>query len=339
MAILDKSRVFAAKLEGTFNVAETLTNAETFQVKESSKVDATMDSVERDVITDSLLKTAPINVRENTSGNLDFELMPNGTADDLLGDVLWEAGMGVKAAAGADSGYFIGYSDAGTTPANEIYTAQGGDTGTATGYTLAGTSDATKSLTIKQFLGVNKSLETTGNVVSAIALSIPTADVATVSFSVEGCGYTTNNADTKLTPSCVTSLPYLGKSAVFSFDGGDLSATDVSINIANTVYNEEGITADGYTSKQLTQKEVTGSFTILFEDYTMLTKLQNNTSGSLYIELNQGTNKFGVYIPALKLTSFGTANNSGVITQSVDFACIYDCSIVGEPIIIAQEVA
>ena len=339
MAILDKSRVLAAKLETVFNVAETLTAADTVQVKGSSKLDAKMDSVERAVITDSLLKTAPINVRENTSGNLDFELMPSGTGDDILGDVLWEAGFGVKNPAGQDSGFFVGYSDAGTTSANEIYEAQSGDTGTATGYTLSGTTDATKSLTLKQFIGTNKSLETTGNVVSAVDISIPTADVATVSFSVEGCGFTTNNADTKLTPACVTALPYLGKSAVFSFDNNTLSATDVSIKIANTIYNEEGITSAGYTSKQITGKDITGSFTILFEDYSMLTKLQNNISGSLYIELNQGTNKFGVYIPALKLTSFGASSNNGVMTQQVDFAVVYDCSTTTEPIIVAQEVA
>ena len=342
MAILDKSRVIAAKIETTFNVAEALTDADTLTVKDSTKIDASMDTVQRSIIKDSLLAEAPIPVREKTSGNVDFELTAGTQAgDELLGDVLWEAGMGKKSASGsAGSGYWIGYSDDGTTPADMIYTSQAADTNasTATGYTLASTTDATKSLTIKEFVGTNKSVTTTGNVVSSIDISIPTADVATVSFSIEGCGFETNESDTKLSQTCTDTLPYLGKSATFTFDGGSISATNVSIKIANTVFSEEGITSDGYTSKAVTGKEVTGSFTLLFEDYSMLTKLQNNTNGSLFIKLTQGSNEFGVYIPTLKITSFGKTVNNGVISQDISFAVIETCAG-QEPIIIANKTA
>lgn len=343
MAINTKSKVIAAKIETVFNVAEVLASTDTFTVKSNSKVDATLDTVARDIIQDSMLKTAPIPVRENTSGTIDFELMPSGTVDDLLGDPFLEAGMGRKsiaAIAGAGTGCFIGYSDDGVTIADQIYMAQATDVNasTAVAYTLANTTEATKSLTIKEFLGLNKSVEATGNVIDSIDIALPTADVATISYSFAGCGFTTNNADTKLTPSCTSTIPYLGKSATFTFDGGSLPATDVSIKIANTVYNEESLIANGYTSKKVTSKDITGSFTLLFEDYTLLTKLQNNTDGTLYIVLTQGINKFAVYIPALKLTTFSKADSSGIMTQTVEFTVVNSCVAGQEAIIIGQEV-
>ena len=44
--------------------------------------------------------------------------------------------MGIVEAPGIGTGAFIGYSDAGTTPADMIYEADTGDTGTATFYKL-----------------------------------------------------------------------------------------------------------------------------------------------------------------------------------------------------------
>jgi len=338
MAIItQKSTVMAAKLETTFGVAAVLANADCLEVKSSSKLDTTLDTVERDVIRNSMLSLPPIPVRKTTSGNLDFELLPEGaTSDDLLGDALWEAGMGLKEAGGIGAGAFIGYSDAGITPASEIYIADVADTGTATAYLFGTTTTPTKSLTIKEFIGVDKSMTTTGNVVESIKISLPTADVCSVSFSVSGISFTSNNTDTKLVPTCSNVLPYLGKSAVFKFDGVTVNATDVSIDITNEVYNEEALVSDGYVSKVITGKKVSGSFTVLFENYDMLTKFQNSVDGSLYVELTQGSNKFAVYIPKLRLTSFSKSVNNGVWSQSVDFDCLQDCAVGVEPIIIAN---
>ena len=337
MPIKSKSKVVAAKIETTFNVAETLTNTETLEVAASSSLSATLDTVERDVIRDSLLGQAPIPVRENVSGNIDFEIIPSGTDHDLNGDAFWEAALGIKSPAGADTGAFIGYSDAGVTPASEIYLAVATETGTSTAYLLGSTTDATKSLTVKEFLGADKSLETTGNVVESVSINLPTAGVATASFSIAGCGFTTNNADTKLTSSCVTELPFVGKSAVFKVNGTDYAATDVSINIANEVYNVESLATDGYSEKVITGKSVTGSFQILFEDFSELTAFQNSTDGSLYIEIAQGTDKFAIYVPVLRRTSVATSDDNGVIVQTVEFQVIEDCATTAEPIIIACE--
>lgn len=335
--ITSKSTVVAAKIETTFNVAETLTNADCLEVKSSSKLDTTLSTVERDVVRNSMLSLPPIPVRKETSGNLDFELVPESAlSDDLLGDALWEAGMGVKEAGGLGTGGFIGYSDAGTTPADMIYLADVAETGTATVYLLGGTTAPTKSLTVKEFVGTNKSMTTTGNVIESIDISLPTADIATVSFKMSGCSFTANESDTKLTPTCSNVVPYLGKSAVFKFDGIAVNATDVSVSITNTIFSQESLSSDGYSSKTVTGKDVKGSFTVMFEDYSMLTKFQNSTDGSLYIQLTQGTNKFAIYIPKLRLTSFSKATTDGIYTQSVDFQVLQDCSVGTNPIIIAN---
>ncbi len=344
MAIKSKSKVLAAKIEGVFNVEEVLTDAESLEVKSNSSLEVSLETKDRDVIRNSLLKLAPIPIREEASGTIAVELMASGTDDNLIGDVLLEAGLGVKSVAGTaggGTGAFIGFSDDGTTVANEIFMATVSDTAdsTAVAYTLAGTDATTKSLTIKEFIGIDKSVVTTGNVVESIKFNLPTADIATLDFSVGGCGFETSNSDTKLNPLCVDGIPYLGKSATYVFDGTSLDATDVSIDITNEVYNVEAVTADGYSAKIITGQEVKGSFKVLFEDYALLTKFQNNVDGSLYIMLTSGTSKFAVYVPKLKLTSFSKSDDSGVISQSVEFVVVTSCVAGQEPIIFASEVA
>lgn len=339
MAIKSRSQVIAAKLETTFNVAESLTSADTIEVNDSSNVDVSIETKERKVIRDSLLDMAPIPIRESSKAAINVEVAPSGTADDLIGDPFFEAGMGVKSPAGSGTGAFIGYSDAGVTPADMIYMAQSGDTGTAVAYTLAGTTAQTKSLTVKEFIGADKSVLTTGNVVSSIKIALPTADVATVAFDMEGCSFTVNESDTKLAPACTNALPYLGKSAKYVFDGVSMNATDVNIDIANTVYNVEAITSAGYSAKAITGAKIDVSFKLLFEDYSLLSKFQNSADGSLYVELDSGANKFAVYIPTLRITNFSKSDNGGVLEQQITAQVIVDCGSSSEPIIIASEVA
>ena len=342
MAIKSKSKVVAAKIETTFNVEETLANTDALQVKSNSTLEVSLETKERDVIRDSLLSMAPIPIREDAKGTIAVELMPSGTNDDLLGDVLLTAGLGVKspaAVAANGTGGFIGKEADGTTAADKISITDGTVDSTATLYYLAPPSASTKSVTLKEFVGTDKSVVTTGNVVETIKFNLPTADIATLEFSVGGCGFTTNNSDTKLTPTCTDGIPYLGKSATYMFDGISLDATDVSIDVTNEVYNVASVTVDGYSAKVITGQAIKGSFKVLFEDYSLLTKFQNNVDGSLYIVLQAGADKFGVYIPKLKLTSFSKSDDSGVISQTVEFMVVNSCVAGEEPIIFASEVA
>jgi len=338
MAIRSKSKLVAAKIESTFNVAETLTDTEALEVAMSTSISATLDTIDRDVIRDSLIGLAPIPVRENVSGNVDFELIPSGTDSDLNGDAFWEAAMGKKSPLGSDTGAFIGFSDAGTTPAKAIYMAAGGETGTATAYTLSGTTDATKSLTIKEFMGADKSLLTTGNVIESLSIDLPTAGVCTAKFNFGGCGFETNNSDTKLNGSCVNEIPFVGKSATFTVNDVTYDATDVNITVNNEIYNLETLATDGYAEKVVTGKTVTGSFKILFDDFSELTAFQNSTDGALYIEIAQGTDKFAVYVPTMRRTSVSTQDNSGIIEQSIEFQVVESCGgAATEAIIVACE--
>lgn len=343
MAIRSKSKLVAAKIEAVFNTGEVLADADALEVAMSTSISATLDTIDRDVIRDSLIGLAPIPVRENVSGNVDFELIPSGTDNDLNGDAFWEAAMGLKsvaATAGAGTGGFIGFSDDGTTSANMIYLADAGDTAdsTATVYTLSGTTDATKSLTIKEFMGADKSLLTTGNVIESLSIDLPTAGVCTAKFNFGGCGFETNNADTKLNGSCVNEVPFVGKSATFTVNDVDYDATDVSVSINNDVYNVETLATDGYSEKVITGKTVTGSFKILFEDFSELTAFQNSTAGALYIQIAQGTDKFAIYIPAMLRTGVSTQDDSGIVSQTIEFQVVEECGgAATEAIIVACE--
>ena len=81
----------------------------------------------------------------------------------------------------------------GVTPVDEIWLASAGEVdSTSAVYYLASPDSATKSVTIKEFVGADKSVVTTGNVVESIKFNLPTADIATLEFSVAGCAFTTS---------------------------------------------------------------------------------------------------------------------------------------------------
>jgi hypothetical protein len=321
MAVSIKSKLIAAKKETVFNTAETLTDADVIEVSASSTLEPTVETIERDVLRDSFIAAPSIPVRNLVSGSITTELL--GDTDALIGDVLYEIGIGKRTENG------------GEITATDVKVGGAGD---ALIYTLASPSDATSSATVKEFIGADKSITATGVVVDEVTFNVPTAGVATTDFKLSGCGFTSNNTDTKLTSTCTNSIPFIGKSATFEIGGVSFCATDVSITIANDVFSQECITTDGYGSKSVTAKSITGSFTTLFEDYTLLDKLRNNDKGSFFLKLTQGTHEFGIYIPEIVYTSVGKGDDSGIVTQSVEFMVSQGCGANMEPIIVGHKV-
>ena len=321
MAITTKSKIIAAKKETTFNTAETLTDAEVIEVLSKSSIEPKVDTIERDTIRGSFIKAKSVPVRNLADGTVSVEIV--GDTDDLMGDVFYEIGIGKKTA----NGCLIGATDITT----------GGGSDDATLYSLSAPSDATVSATVKEFVGADKSLTVTGVVVDEVTINVPTAGIATTDFKLSGCGFTSSNADTKLNSTCVSSVPFIGKSATFQVGGVDFCATDVSITISNDVFSQECITTDGFGSKAVTSKDIKGSFTTLFDDYSLLTALQNNTTGSLFLKLTQGTSEFAVFCPEISYTSFSKGEDNGIITQQIEFMVSLACGSTTEPIYVAHK--
>jgi len=336
MALLSKGNIFAIAKEATFNTAPTFADGDVVEVTGDTSLSPNVDTVQRNVIKNSFLGQPSIATKETGSGTVGVELIPEDSGTDLNGDAVLEAALGIKSGPAADNGAFIGYSDAGTTTANEVYRAKSGETGTATLYTLSKPADTVVSLAIKQFVGgsADDVITYTGVVPNSTTFNFPVADIATVSFDVGASGFATTTGETLLTGVPVTGAPFVGKSVTFTVDGVSYCAKDLSFTVSNTITDIECLTGSGIGNKVPTAKEVTGSITLTFEDFAELDKLKNNTDAKIYLEMTSGAKKFAIYLPKVRYTSLSLADADGLIDQQIEFAAFDNAD--GDAILVAS---
>lgn len=334
------SAVYAILKEATFNTGGTFTNADVVEVTSDTSMKPEGDSIERKAIKNSFLSQPKMAGKIYGSGTVGVELIPLGEASiDLNGADVLEVALGIRGDAGLGTGAFIGYSDAGITPAKGIYEATAGDTGTAVLYKLAKPCGSQPSLAIKQFLGCtvedSQSITFTGIVPSSVKFDFPTADLATVSFDVGASGYVTAAGESLLTGTAIIENPYVGKNATFTVDDVSYEATNLSFTIENTVTDREAITSAGITSKAVTKKVVKGSLSVTFENYSELDKFKNNTDAAVYLEMVSGTHKFAIYFPRARYTSVSVEDADGILENKIEFEA-YEDTTLGEAVYIAH---
>jgi len=333
MSYQTKGTVFAVAKEATFNTAPTLQSTDVVQPTADSSFSPNVDSVERTVLRNSFVNLPSIATNFIGSGNLTFELLPdNDTNGGVSGDVVVEVGLGKVSRKGSDTGGFIGYSDAGTTPAPMIYMAQTGETGTADVYYLSTPADGNESLTVKQWVGgADKSVTYTGCVPNSIAMNFPVADICTIAADLGAANFATNESDTALAGTLNNAIPFVGKSAtlVYTDEAGtahNICVSNLSITVNNTVANVQTLCGTGYTESATTAKTVEGTFDILFEDFAYYTAMRNSEYGQLYLELTAGTSKFAVYLPNISITSADLGDQDGLVSQTVAFSAYEDAN-------------
>jgi len=334
------SAVYAILKESTFNAGGTFTNADVVEVTSDTSMKPEGDSIERKAIKNSFLSQPKMAGKIYGSGTVGVELIPvGGASKDLNGSDILEVALGLREEAALGTGGFIGFSDAGTTPAKMIFEATGIDTGTAVLYKLAKPCGSQPSLSIKQFLGCDvgdsQSITYTGIVPTSVKFDFPTADLATISFDVGASGYSTAAGQAILTGTAIVENPYVGKNATFTVDGTAYEATGLSFTIENTVTDREAITSEGITSKAVTKKMVKGSLSVVFEDYSELNKFKNNTDAAVYLEMVSGTHKFAIYFPRARYTSVSIEDADGILENKIEFEA-YEDAVSGEAVYIAH---
>jgi len=414
MAYKTTSTVFAVIKEAQFNQGGTFTDADAIPATSDSSLKPEVTAIERKTRTNSFVKCPTIAGIEKGSGTLGVEIAPKGDGShDLIGDLLFEVGLGVKEPAGAGTGAFITYesvkgNDISFSASDQKITATAedfskfrvGDTITVSGstsndgtYTIASIpatnelvvaeslvdeaagadiviydnslpivreADATEtgeanlyklnkpcgseaSLAIMKVIGCDATDSQTlifkGVVPGSVKLSFPTGDICTASFDLGASSFDTRTGDTVPTITCGDSNPYVGKLAKFSVDGKTYEAKNIEVTISNTVTDLETITSTGIGAKITTQKEVKGTFTVLFESYDELQKMKNNTDATLYLELSQdsGANKFAMYMGRIRYSSVDVADDNGVVVNNIEFIAYEDEN--KEPILIAHQVS
>ncbi len=334
-----KGAVYAVILETTFNSGGTFSDTDVIEVTSDTNLKPEVDSIERKAVCSSFVAQPKIAGKESGSGTLAVELIPDASGD-LHGAPVLQVAMGIREVPGNGTGAFIGYSDAGTTPANKIYEAQSGETGEAFLYKLNKPCGTQESLAIKQMLGCDtadsQTLLFTGVVPNSVTFDFPVADIATISFDIGAAGFSTASGETLLNGLCLDTNPFVGKNAVFTVDGHSYEAKDLQFSIENTVSDREAITSSGITEKAITAKLVKGSLTINFQDWSELDKFKNNQDAEIYLEMSSGTHKFAIYIPRARYTSVGIEDDDGILVNKIEFEATED-STLGEAILVAHQ--
>jgi hypothetical protein len=335
-----KTAVYAVILESTFNGGGVFADTDVIEVTSDTSLKPEVDSIERKGVCASFVPKAKVAGKEYGSGTLGVELIPDPTGNGLVGGDVLRVALGIEEAPGADAGAFIGYSDAGVTPANAIYEAQSGETGTAYLYKLSKPCGTQESLAIKEMLGCettdSQSLVFTGVIPNNVQIDIPVADVCTITFDVGASAFQTSSGETPLVSTCSTAIPYVGKNAKFTVSDTTYEAKDLSLTIENTVSDREAITSSGITEKVVTSKIVKGSFKITFENWDELDRLKANAEAQVYVELTAAGNKFAIYMPFVMWSSVGVEDDDGVLVNAIEFEAAVD-STIDEAILIAHE--
>jgi len=322
-----QSAIYAAIVESTFNGGGTFTDDDVIAVTSDTNLKPEVDSIERKAVCNSFVGQPKVAGKEYGSGTFGIELI--GTAGaGLLGETVLRVALGIREEPGSGTGAFIGYSDAGTTPANEIYEAQSGEDGEAYLYKLNKPCGTQESLAIKMMLGCDtsdsQSLIFTGVVPNNVQFNFPTADIATLSFDIGASGFTTASGETLLQSSCSVENPFVGKNAVFTVDDVTYEAKDLSFTIENTVSDREAITSAGISKKVITKKVVKGSLKINFENWDELDKFKNNADAKIYLEMTNGSEKFAIYIPKARYSSVAVEDDDGVLVNTIEFEAAED---------------
>jgi len=331
MALKTRGIVVEVAKETTYNTAPSDSQYNVV-VTESFSLNPKENFTDRKQMNCSIVKIAGIDIESTTDGTATMEIVPGSDSNgdpDFFGAVLYEAGFGYRHEPGhaGDSsdngkGGFVGKDHAGNT-ADEVSLADDNTKGTDVVYTLQpkNTEEKRISLAVRKFYDAsNVCLDATGIVINKVDMNLPTADIATISFGMEGADYTTPTDKTKPACSTVDTLPFIGKSATFKYDDNTINAMDVSFSVSNKITNEKAITGNGVTDKFIVEKDVTGTFKLLLKDMSMLQQVKDSTKHTLYLTITSGSNTMGVYFPQLRLTDFQITDNSNMLIEcSVTF--------------------
>ncbi|MFW7381476.1 MAG: phage tail tube protein [Oligoflexus sp.] len=165
--------------------------------------------------------------------------------------------------------------------------------------------------------------------VSSVSLdSFTTGQIASLNFSLEGLNFTRAVASTGLTPAFDTSQsPLILKAKVF-VDGEEVLLNEIGLSIENTFAPKTATGSEnGRISSRITERVVSGSFNPYkqSDDVSLSQMFENNTKFDLFFYafnpsgVNGKEECLGVYIKDLIATTFGEADNNGMLVNQIDF--------------------
>jgi len=320
-----------AKKEASFGAGATFASEDIVETTDGTSIKPEVSNIERKVKTASFVARPGMAGKESATATFETELIPkDATAGDgIMGEVLLEVTAGIRVAKGAtiDS-------------ANHKIVDKSSDaSGDAVLYKLNKPCGSQESLAIKRLFGCStsdsKSLSAVGCIPKSVKFNIPTADISTATYELEGIGFATADGEDVPAYTPVDVDPYVGKNVVFKVDGTIKDAKDVSFTLTNETTDIEAITGSGVSAKVVISKTISGSLSLQFDGWDELNKFKSNTDAELYVELDNGTRVFALYFPKIRYKSVSVEDDSGVLVNKIEFNASEDDN--GEAILIAHK--
>jgi len=286
-------------------------------IQDTSGINMSIESLERNNLTPSLVSCKAISGTESNSGTIDaeFAMLPiSGTeAGRLNPHYVVKNALGTYVEKGADvvSGTSVSEVTSGT--------------GEYDLYRLQKIGEDVPSLAVRQYEGgnVDNVLDFGGLVIDSLTFNLTAGQLLTTSSSVSGT-QTFINTSAQPTPPSLScgdaNNVFVVKNILFSLDGNIVKAQDVSIAINNTVADRAKVNTTGIDEKVITSKAVEISFTRDLEDLQQLIAFKQNTSATLFIEMINGNGDIAVlYFPDVSRTAVERTDSDGVIAQNLTF--------------------
>ena len=311
----------AVKEETTFKQAVTFTSADVIPYCECTFTPNTEVLERCSTNPTSLLPYAALKGSQTSTGTITLETMPDDTATELVGHVLYKAALGGYDALGA-------VIDAVTNFEIEDHTTL--SDGTDGLYFLGDGALTTPSIAAKYVLGgvAANSVDVRGLVVESMSMSFPPQGIVQTTFNLQGATGFIPVTTAALDDFCSEIEPYVAKSCMLKIDGTDFVATDVEFTVTNSISDFTSVNDDGITEKTLTGRMIEGSFKLIFDDLSQINTFNSWADAELFLHVVQADGKeLAIHILRLKRTSLDiNPDDDGIITQSVTFQVFDSCS-------------
>lgn len=314
MAILNLGTVIAVAKETAIGVPVTnWTDDLVVSLNDGSGLTPSSEVLSRTLLNGSYISCPSLSGTQSTSGNLDTEIgvqAISGTeAGKLKAHLIWEACLGTYIEQGAD----CSVPNTIAIESDPITNPTGYDL-----YKLSKPDEPSITLAVREYLGgTNKVLESRGCVVTSLAISLSSGQIATASASVDGVDYAMPTGQSPLNNLGCGANPFVVRLAKFIYKGVSVDAQDVSITINNEVTDRSYIQGNGISAKVVVAKSVEVSYNIDLVDLTAYDDLRNNAKGVLYVELVNGSEEMKIYIPEMSYTAVDKSVDGGILTLGI----------------------
>ena len=169
-----------------------------------------------------------------------------------------------------------------------------------------------------------------GNKCAGLALDFKAGQATNPKFSFKGkeTGAPVAGAYTLGTPAYDTGKANIGRYMVVKVGGVLYPVSDVSINVANDLFERTDVTKSGIHSLIRTKRTITGSFSLLYENKDIEDVFRAGTTAELMIVSSAGDinltlgNIFVLSLPKIKYTKVPKSVDSGLYKYDVTFKAV-----------------